>query len=236
MNRPYVVCHILSALDGAITGSFMSMPETAEAARHYGEIRKIFNCNATLYGTTTMLDFNDGYVENLPKGEPLPRIDYISPSANKEYIIAVDRKGRLAYSSNVLNRRGVCSHIIEILTEQVSDEYLNYLRKLDISYVFAGEKELDCEAAMIKLKEKLGIERLMIAGGGYIDWAFADAGVIDELSLVLAPAADGEDKVTVFEKESLSAKNSAIGFSLKSVEKLDGDTVWLRYKVNNTKN
>lgn len=25
MNRPYIVCHILSALDGKITGAFMGM-------------------------------------------------------------------------------------------------------------------------------------------------------------------------------------------------------------------
>lgn len=74
----------------------------------------------------------------------------------------------------------------------------------------------------------------MIAGGGYIDWAFADAGMIDELSLILSPAADGEQQVTVFERTDKSL-NRAIGFTLKDVQKLDGDAVWLRYNFNNAK-
>ena len=67
---------------------------------------------------------------------------------------------------------------------------------------------------------------------GYIDWAFADAGMIDELSIVLSPAADGENRVTVFERTDTSV-NRAIGFSLKEVKRLDNDAVWLRYDVKN---
>ena len=121
-----------------------------------------------------------------------------------------------------------------MLTKSVSDEYLAYLRKIGISYIFAGHKELECEIAMIKLKEIFGIERLLIAGGGYTDWSFADAGMIDELSLVLAPAADGEQQVTVFERTDNSL-NRAIAFTLKDVQKLEGNGVWLRYTVNNAK-
>lgn len=87
---------------------------------------------------------------------------------------------------------------------------------------------------MCKLKEIFGIERLVIAGGGYIDWAFADAGMIDELSLVLAPAADGEQRVTVFERTDKPV-NRAFAFTLKDVQKLDGNGVWLRYLFNNAK-
>ena len=121
---------------------------------------------------------------------------------------------------------------MEVLTESVSDAYLNYLRKLGISYIFAGQSDLDCAICMEKLKTVFGIERLMIAGGGYIDWAFADSGMVDELSLVIAPAADGEDKVTVFEKKG-AYKNVALSLKLKDVKKLDGNAVWLNYSFDN---
>lgn len=234
MNRPYTVCHIFSALDGAIIGNYMATAESRAAQKQYGETRRFFNCNAILYGTTTMLDFCDGYVENLPETMPAARQDYISPNAKDRFVVAIDRGGKLAYSHNNLDRHGVRSHIVEVLTESVSDAYINYLRNLDISYIFAGTCDLDCTVCMVKLRELFGIERLMIAGGGYIDWAFADAGMIDELSLVLAPAADGERQVTVFERTDKSL-NPAIGFSLTEVKRLDGDAVWLRYAFNNAK-
>lgn len=234
MKRPYTVCHIFSALDGAIVGNYMATAESRAAQKQYGEKRGFFNCNAILYGTTTMLDFCDGYVESLPETMPAAREDYVSPDAKASLVIAIDRHGKLAYSQNYLDRHGVRSHIIEVLTENVSSAYINYLRQRDISYIFAGKNDLDCAVCMEKLYKLFGIERLMIAGGGYIDWAFADAGMIDELSLVLAPAADGEQKVTVFERTDKS-KNRAIGFALKEVKQLDGDTVWLRYDVKNAK-
>ena len=234
MNRPYTVCHIFSALDGAIVGNYMYAPETTAAREQYGKLRATFDSNAILYGTTTMLDFCDGYVSDLPMSKPIERKDFIAPHTENRYVIAIDRHGKLAYTQSYLERHGLKQHIIEVLTKEVSDEYLAYLRKLGISYIFAGNKELECEIAMIKLKEIFGIERLVIAGGGYIDWAFADAGMIDELSLVLAPAADGEQQVTVFERTDNSL-NRAIAFTLKDVQKLEGNGVWLRYTVNNAK-
>ena len=234
MNRPYTVCHIFSALDGAIAGNYMYVPETAEARRQYSALRSTFNSNAILYGTTTMLDFCNGYVSSLQKVKPIDYKDYVAPHNENKYVIAIDRYGKLAYSQSYLERHGLRQHIIEVLTEQASDEYLAYLQELGISYIFAGINELKCEIVMAKLKELFGIERLVIAGGGYIDWAFADAGMIDELSIVLAPAADGESQVTVFKRTDISL-NRAISFTLKDVKKLDGNGVWLRYTFNNAK-
>lgn len=234
MNRPYTVCHIFSALDGAIVGNYMYAPETTAAREQYGKLRATFDSNAILYGTTTMLDFCDGYVSDLPKSSHVARKDYVAPHTEDKYVIAIDRHGKLAYSRSVLERHGSKQHIIEVLTKEVSDEYLSYLKRLGISYIFVGQSDLDCEIAMAKLYELFGIERLVIAGGGYIDWAFADAGMIDELSLVLAPAADGEQQVTVFERTDNSL-NRAIAFTLKDVKKLDGNGVWLRYTFNNAK-
>ena len=108
MNRPYTVCHIFSALDGAITGSFMGLPECGPALREYGRLRSRFNCTSILYGTTTMLDFCEGYVSGLSKCKPVERTDYaVLDSSRNNFMIAIDRHGRLAYSDNYIERHGV---------------------------------------------------------------------------------------------------------------------------------
>ncbi|WP_339315122.1 hypothetical protein [Paenibacillus sp. FSL R10-2734] len=60
--------------------------------------------------------------------------------------------------------------------------------------------------------------------------SFLNEDLIDELSLVLVPFADGaSDSVTLFEnKASLKNKQSA-NFSLKSVDKLNDDGLWMKY-------
>lgn len=60
MERPFVVCHMLTSLDGKIDGTFFGVPETIPAIKAYGELRSFYGCQATLYGTTTMLG---GYAE-----------------------------------------------------------------------------------------------------------------------------------------------------------------------------
>ena len=57
MNRPYTICHILSALDGKITGEFMEMESARFVSEEYGRIRTEYQADAWLYGTITTKEF-----------------------------------------------------------------------------------------------------------------------------------------------------------------------------------
>jgi riboflavin biosynthesis pyrimidine reductase len=60
-----------------------------------------------------------------------------------------------------------------------------------VSYIFAGEQDLDLGLALKILHRELGIQRVLLEGGGVTNGAFLRAGLIDELSLVIFPAVDG---------------------------------------------
>jgi riboflavin biosynthesis pyrimidine reductase len=77
------------------------------------------------------------------------------------------------------------------VTEQVSDAHLAGLRRDGVSYIFAGERELDLALALEILNRELGIERLLLEGGGKSNGSFLRAGLIDEISLAVCPAVDG---------------------------------------------
>ena len=81
--------------------------------------------------------------------------------------------------------------IVAVLTEQVSDAHLAGLRQDGVSYIFAGERELDLGLALEILNRELGIERLLLEGGGGSNGSFLRAGLIDEISLAICPAVDG---------------------------------------------
>ena len=125
------------------------------------------------------------------------------------------------------------AHVIEALTEQVSDAYLEYLRSLDISYIITGKKQLDCKLLLEKLKSLFGIEKLMISGGGLTNWSFVQENLVDELSLVIAPVADGgRESATIFEKADFLPNRTPAAFTLKAAEQINGDTLWLRYSAD----
>lgn len=223
----FVVCHILTSLDGKISGDFFGSSETVKAAGEYGKLRSFYDCEATLYGTTTMGEFI-GVNENYEIGEPHKHDDYVIKDGS--YVIAIDTKGKLNYSSGKFARHNKSSQIIAVLTEQVSEERLKQLRETGVAYIIAGERELEPETVISKLEELFGIKKLMIAGGGYIDWAFLKDDMIDEVSLVIAPSADGfKDTPSLFMKSK--DDGTVKDFELINVEKITDNAVWLRYRV-----
>ena len=234
-RRPYVVCHMLASLDGRIDGEFFSAPETTPALNAYGKLRNYYGCQATLYGRTTMLG---GYANQLDpqylQAETfLSKEDFINPEGKSigNFIVSMDPTGILGFSSHVLVKKGrAAAHVIEVLTEEVSSAYLSYLQRLGISYLFAGKKQLDCRILLEKLAAEFGINKLMVAGGGVTNWSFLREGLLDELSLVIAPVADGNTSaVSIFEQADFLPVHGPTAFHLKAVKALDGDAVWLRY-------
>ena len=233
MNIPYVICHMLTSLDGKIDGEFFSASECLPASQQFSKVRTFYNCSATLYGTTTMAGgYADGQIEALPKNDTAySHEDYIAESDVKNYIVSLDPQGVLAFSGKYLEKkRRPKAHIIEVLSEQVSNEYIAYLRSLDISYIFAGENQLNCKLLLEKLKKLFGISKLMVSGGGLTNWSFVQENLIDEVSLVIAPVADdGREAASIFEKADFLPHRAPAAFTLKAVEQIDGDTLWLCY-------
>lgn len=237
INRPFVVCHMLASLDGKIDGEFFSVKESYPALAEYSNLRKFYGCQATLYGTTTMIgSYADGVIKELTVSDArYPREDYVALTEEKNYIVSIDTKGILKWSANYLAKKGrPKAHVIEVLTEEVSDDYLAYLRGFNISYVFAGEGELDCGLLLKKLKQKFSIKRLMIAGGGKINWSFLQQGLIDELSVIIAPVVDGSSTAaSIFEKSEFFSGGTAAAFKLKEVKQIEGGSLWLCYVPEN---
>ena len=52
--------------------------------------------------------------------------------------------------------------MVEVLTEQASNDYKAFLRRLGISYLLAGKDTLDYALALEKLKRLFGIQVLML--------------------------------------------------------------------------
>jgi len=123
-----------------------------------------------------------------------------------------------------------------VLSKQVSDAHLTGLRQDHVSYIFAGERELDLGLALEILNRELGIERLLLEGGGGSNGAFLRAGLIDEISLAICPAVDGaKGAPSIFDSSDRDAGVPApvTSMILASSEVLEGGAVWLRYRLQN---
>ena len=130
-----------------------------------------------------------------------------------------------------MTRNTDAEDLICVVSERAPRDYLAMLRDKGISYVVAGQSSVDLAKAVTQLGEHFGIRTLLLEGGGHINGAFLEAGLVDELSLLVVPAIDGRHEIpTVFDGIDAS-KKSAVRLKLKSVERRERDTLWLRYDV-----
>lgn len=168
----------------------------------------------------------DENAQNVPEG------DFVAQPDAGMYYVSVDPSGKLGWKSCTLTYGDTTAHVLEILTGKASNAYKAFLRRLGISYIIAGENQLDYGLAMEKLKALFHIETLMLGGGGILNWSFIQAGMCDEISIVIAAAADGStDTPALFSAKGDFAPSKALGFRLDNAEVKDAGSVWLRYKT-----
>ena len=223
--RPYIICHMLSSVDGRTDGDAIDAVTTEG---EYEAISEQFKGNAWLCGRTTMqeiLDDDEPFVStaNTPAG---PQPVHVGRRA-ESYAVCVDTRGKLRWTSGDL--RG--DHLVCILSEQVPADYLAMLREKGASYIVAGSSSVDLSKAMDLLGEHFGIRTLLLEGGGHINGAFLEADLVDEVSLLVVPGIDGRHDIpAIFDGVSPSRK-TAVPLRLKSLEQRGHDALWIRYEV-----
>lgn len=237
MNRPYIFCHMMTSLDGKIMGKYMETPEGEAAGDVFYNISfgkaPYYKHQGWLSGRVTT-DDNFTFYEKPELDENAPAVpdgDYVAKSADM-YYVSVDPSGKLGWKNSTLTYIDTTAHVIEVLTGKATNAYKDFLRRLGISYIIAGEDALDYELALAKLKELFGIETLMLGGGAALNWSFLRAGMCDEVSVVVAAAADGSPATqTLFMAREGLSDDTPIGFALQEAKVMDGGSVWLRYLV-----
>ncbi len=200
-----------------------------KGTRAYEQVHQTFNSQAWLCGRVTMeKDFaSDKRPDLQPVSKEIIKEDYIADPDANSFAIAIDKDGRLFWDEADIDG----DHIIEVLSENVSSAYLAYLKKTGISYIFAGQKEIDLKGALTKLGKLFPIKTMMLEGGGHLNGAMLEAGLIDEVSVLHVPVADGtQGAATVFEKSQDSASH-AHKLKLIEVKQLEDDVIWTHYRV-----
>ena len=237
LQRPYIICHMVTSLDGKVTGDFLSHPACEAATEIYYEINREYKAKGSggfICGRVTMeQSFTGGWYPDLSQYRPVEKCPghymnfWLDDVAETDYFaIAFDPKGRLGWRSNVIEDSDPGyggARIIQVLTEQVDPRYLAYLQEREISYFFAGETEIDVPLALRILRDHLSPSFYLLEGGSVINGHFLRADCIDELSLVVVPLLAERDAKPLF------SDGSICNFELIKAESKEGNLV-LNYK------
>lgn len=236
MSKPYVIIHTHISIDGKIHA--VDLPAFETASQQYQQLAlapetQIYDIDGYLNGRTTTDDNQTHYrAPDVEADAEVPAGDFVAESDAPMYYVSIDPSGKLAWDDNTVGYGGINSHVIEVITERVEAPYRDFLRRRGISYLVAGEQTLDMALALEKLGDVFGMKRVMIGGGGVLNWSFLNAGLVDEISLVVAPFADGDPTTpglfSAIEPFSLPQAHS---FTLIEARELQDSVVLVRYRT-----
>lgn len=224
MNKPYVICHMMTSIDGRIDCGMTAQLRGNDV--YYNTLSAI-DCPSNLSGRVTAeAELTSGEKFKAENPEPIGKTTFSKNNNADGYSIVVDTKGSLLWGDDANASQ---PHLI-ITSEQATKEYLDYLNKRHISWIATGEEHIDLKKAMEILADEFNVERLSVVGGGHINGGMLAANLIDEISLVIGPGVDGrEGETSVF--DGMKKSNKPISLKLKDVQKYDDGTIWLRYLI-----
>ena len=221
--RPYVILNAAMTLDGKIatqTGSSnISGPEDLERVH---EIRKDYDGIMVGIGTVLADD---------------PRLTVHKIDAKPEdnpVRIVVDSKGRTPIDARITNSDA--KTIIAMANEykddfKASDKYETF-KKRGVKFFFSGDKRVDLKALMNYLHEE-GIETLMLEGGSTLNFSMIKSGLIDKISICVAPmVVGGANAKTFFDGDGFDTMDEAVRLELTDSFALGKDLI-LTYNVLN---
>lgn len=234
--RPQITCHMITSLDGRLHPERWNDPLHGQIqdliSRHYEATADRIGADGWIVGRKTMASYVQENADHMPLLNSVQiRPAYIQALSGRRLCIVIDPAGRLDYQSGELDG----DIVVTVLSQRVANSYLEHLRDVGVSYVFAGPDGHDIASALEVLGTKCGVKHLLLEGGGITNGAFLAAGLLDATSTLICPAIDGQTGIpSIFEAPAVGdGERSAHGLKLDlvSCEVLDGGVIWLRHAV-----
>lgn len=223
--RPYIICHMMVSVDGRID---CDMTEQIESGDEYYEALEQLECPSMLMGRVTMQMHYADSEPFIPNDvTPIGKESFYVACQSGKYCVAVDTRGMLRWPASGFDGQS----LLVVVSEDCSAEYLDVLTTQGISWIATGKGRINLHRAMEMLCEYFGVERMAVTGGGHINGAFLQEGLLDEVSLMIAPGVDGRKGMTSVFDGIDDSNRPATKLKFRDVSIVGDNTVWIRYRV-----
>tara|TARA_Y100000590_G_scaffold187720_1_gene213965 strand:+ start:71 stop:724 length:654 start_codon:yes stop_codon:yes gene_type:complete len=158
-------------------------------------------------------------------------LDTDNPMLNVRYVtgknpvrILLDSRGTIKSSSKIIQS---CSKISTIIatTQLISKKNLSRLEKFPLEVIKCGKSSVDV-VKLLKILQKKGMKKILLEGGGTLNWSFLKRGLVDELIITITPyILGGSDSVTLVEGSGFKNLFSINKLKLKKIQKIGNELV-----------
>jgi len=217
-NKPYIILSAAMTIDGKIA-SRGGDPDLSDE-EDWKEVHKLrTEVDAIMVGKGTILKDN-------------PKLHIKYHQHNGYTRIVVDSNLETPLDSNVICFQPELYPTIICTTEKGSPEQFCVYEEKKVKIIKSGTKEkVDLVQLMPQLYD-MGIRKILLEGGGTLNWSFIELDLIDEMRLTIAPwIAGGKEAVSLVEGKGFERMAQAPRFKLLEINSRDNYVV-LRYRRN----
>ncbi|HRN85826.1 MAG TPA: dihydrofolate reductase family protein [Candidatus Dojkabacteria bacterium] len=228
MNRTFNTLFLLISVDGKIsTGSvpdrdvdkdYKNLPGIKEGLHQYYEIEK----------TTDNFSLNSGFVMS-KIGVNTDQNPIHCPGVN---FIIIDNK-----NLNTQGIRNLCDNVKTLFLVTTNENHPAFKLENDNLEIIFYESEVDFKDLFARLRNDYKAERVTIQSGGTLNSVFLRKGLIDRVSIVVAPCLiGGKDTSSLIDGDSLISEadlKNIKSLTLESVKQLRDNYLHIIYNVNN---
>jgi 2,5-diamino-6-(ribosylamino)-4(3H)-pyrimidinone 5'-phosphate reductase len=116
-------------------------------------------------------------------------------------------------------------------SERAKERDIVRIKKAGAKVIVAGRTSVDLKALFLAFK-KMGFRRVLVEGGGELNWSVLDLGLADELIVTVAPkVTGGRLATTLVEGDGYDKISQGPKLALKRVERTKAGELVLHYKV-----
>lgn len=219
VDRPRVTIHNTMSLDGQLTGFPIDL------GLHY-EVLGGLPQDAVLAGSGTLLAAAQTEGVDLSGEEP-PGPDV--PGRAGPWLVIVDSHGRLTRFS-WLREQPYWRDVLILCSRATPGKHLNRLRRHKVEHVVVGTDHVDLAAALHVLADRYGVTAVCVDAGGTLNAHLLRAGLVDEISLIVAPHLAGTGQPAPVHLADGLPGTALPALELIAAQRLRGHHMWLRYR------
>ncbi|HVN16950.1 MAG TPA: 2,5-diamino-6-(ribosylamino)-4(3H)-pyrimidinone 5'-phosphate reductase [Anaerolineales bacterium] len=230
MNRPHVFINVAMTADGKLD-TFERKGSTISSRRDKERVDRLrAEADAVMVGGHTLLGDDPKLTV---KSESL-RMERVARGLSSNPMkVGIVSRADLRADSNFLTVGS--ARIVIFTTSQTSNDQLKLLQNYGVEVFMLGDSRVDLKQALGKLYT-LGVRRLMVEGGGTLNFELLNLGLVDELTAYVAPIIFGGESAPTAAAGLGLAQGEAIPLSLVNVERWDDEGVLLHYRIGEKSN
>lgn len=221
---PFVFVNVAITADGKIATANRAVSSFSSRRDHDHLLELRTMADAVIAGARTV----DSNPVNLGPG-PVKYRQMRKTHGFAEFNLRVIVSGSAGIDPNAEIFKQKFSPIIVLTTARADAEKLARLRELADEVKILGEHEIDFRKALVWLRKKWKVKRLLCEGGGELNDALFRAGLVNEVHLTICPKIfGGRNAPTLADGDGILKLPDAAQLKLKSMKRI-GDELFAVY-------